>query len=68
VTFNGSASTPSPGASSIVSWVWSFSDGGSTTGLTTTHVYGSAGSYDVTLTVTDDKGQSGTLKKTVVVN
>jgi len=57
--FDGSASKDSDGK--IVSYLWNFGDGStSASGPTTTHVYGVAGSYQVTLTVTDDRGLSST--------
>lgn len=37
----------------IVSYTWTFSDGGSATGPTTTRVYNTPGTYYATLTVTD---------------
>ncbi|MFD5277952.1 PKD domain-containing protein [Pseudarthrobacter sp. NPDC058362] len=53
-SFDGSASTDPDG--SIASYAWNFGDG--TTGSTTTasHTYASAGTYAVTLTVTDNDG------------
>lgn len=54
VAFDGSASS-APGGS-IVSYTWSFGDGGSATGVTTSHTFNSAGSYTVSLTVTDGDG------------
>jgi flagellar hook assembly protein FlgD/PKD repeat protein len=47
--FDGSASTPSVG---IGSYHWTFGDGVGGDGLTTDHVYSSAGTYTATLTVT----------------
>ncbi len=56
VSFDASASSDSDG--SIVSYVWSFGDGGSWSGITATHTYNNIGAYNVQLTVTDDSGAS----------
>jgi PKD repeat protein len=40
----------------IVSYEWDFGDGGTDTGALENHTYASAGTYTVTLTVTDDDG------------
>jgi DNA-binding beta-propeller fold protein YncE len=56
--FDGSASTDPDG--SVARYDWSFGDGASAanTGPRPTHVYASAGSYTVRLTVADDAGCS----------
>ncbi|MFB6283415.1 MAG: PKD domain-containing protein [Halobacteria archaeon] len=50
--FNGSKSTPSPGAK-IVSYDWRLGDGVTAEGEVVSHGYRKDGEYDVTLTVTD---------------
>ena len=40
------------------SYTWSFGDGGSASGMTVSHEFRAAGSYVVTLRVTDDRGTS----------
>jgi PKD repeat protein len=57
VAFNGSTSSDPDG--SIVSYQWSFGDGGTATGATPSHTYAAAGSFTVTLTVTDNGGATG---------
>jgi LysM repeat protein len=52
LSFSGADSTDDDGH--IVSYVWGFGDGTTGSGVSVTHVYTSAGSYNVTLTVTDD--------------
>ena len=52
---------------SIVSWRWDLGDGTEKVGETIAHSYSSAGSYFVTLTVTDDDGATGTARGTVTV-
>lgn len=42
----------------VASWSWNFGDGATSTAQNPSHTYGSAGSYTVTLTVTDGIGQS----------
>jgi PKD repeat protein len=59
VFFNASTSTPGAGHT-ITSYQWTFGDGGSASGVTTTHKYAAAGTYTVQLTVTDEAGQSAT--------
>jgi PKD repeat protein len=64
--FNGSASSDRDG--SIVSYVWSFGDGGAAgSGVTPSHTYGAPGTYAVTLTVTDSGGQTATVTQFVTV-
>ncbi len=65
VTFDGSGSYDPDGT--IVSYGWSFGDGGIGTGVTVSHVYGLAGTYTVTLTVADNGGLIGTDTCTVTV-
>lgn len=65
VTFDGSASTD-PGGS-IAAWAWDFGDGRTGAGATATHVYPMPGSYQATLTVTDNGGLSNTATVTIVV-
>ena len=54
VTFDASASRDATGH--IVSYAWSFGDGGTGEGVTATHTYSEQGSYTVRLTVTDNEG------------
>jgi PKD repeat protein len=56
VLFDGSASVDADGT--IVSYEWNFGDGSVRTGMRRVHAYDFAGAYNVTLTVTDDRGQS----------
>ncbi|MCU0249434.1 MAG: PKD domain-containing protein [Vicinamibacterales bacterium] len=65
VTFDGSLSTDSDGR--IVSYAWNFGDGSRGSGAVVKHDYSNAGSYTVTLTVTDDRNQSASLSKSVSV-
>ena len=66
VFFNASASTPPPGRK-IVSYDWAFGDGGTAAGTTVSHAFGRAATYTVTLTVTDDRGATGSTISRVVV-
>ena len=67
VAFNGSASAATSGRT-ITSYSWSFGDGTAASGVAPTHVFGLPGAYNVTLTVTDSAGQTGTVTKTVIVS
>ncbi len=66
VAFDASASSDPDGT--IVSYAWDFGDGSTGTGVTTSHAYTSAGTFRVTLTVTDNDGLTGTSSKDVTVS
>jgi PKD repeat protein len=57
VEMNGEGSADSDG--SIVSHSWDLGDGTAAEGYSISHVYNVAGTYTITLTVTDDKGSTG---------
>jgi len=57
LTFDGSGSSDPDG--NIVSYDWDFGDGSAATGVSVTHTY-SAGIYTISLTVTDDFGNTDT--------
>jgi PKD repeat protein len=63
VFFNASASTPKN-----ATYRWDFGDGTTNTGVTPDHDYELGGTYTVTLTVTNDVGQSATVSRTIVVS
>jgi len=57
---DGSTSSDTDGT--IASYSWNFGDGTpAVSGATATHTYAAAGTYDATLTVTDDRGAQGTV-------
>ncbi len=66
IFFNASASTAGPGRR-IVSYRWDFGSGRTGEGITVSKGYDTPGVYVVTLTVTDDMGQTGTTSQTVTV-
>ena len=66
VFFNATTST-APAGRSIVSYAWTFGDGTSGSGVTVSHGYDLAAAYQVTLTVTDDRGAVGSTSTTVTV-
>lgn len=65
VTFDGTGSVDSDGT--IAGYAWDFGDGGTATGATASHTYATGGTYTVSLTVTDDKGATGTSTAPVTV-
>jgi PKD repeat protein len=66
VTFDASGSSDPDGT--IVSYEWDFGDGFIGTDVVTTHTYESAGTFNVTLTVTDDLGATDTLQQEITVD
>lgn len=65
VTFDAVSSTDTDG--SITSYAWDFGDGVTTSGVSATHTYNTAGTYTVTLTVTDDDRATSTCTEVVTV-
>ncbi|MGV9194813.1 PKD domain-containing protein [Microbacterium sp. MC2] len=57
VSFDGSGSTTSDGAT-LAGYAWDFGDGHTSTEAMPTHAYDEAGTYEVSLTVTDSLGAS----------
>ncbi|MFT5919262.1 MAG: PKD repeat protein [Granulosicoccus sp.] len=53
------ADNSTPGSSPISTWSWDFGDGGTSTFQNPTNSYGLAGTFDVTLLLTDENGCSG---------
>lgn len=64
VTFNASASSDSDGT--ISGYSWDFGDSNTGSGVTPSHTYAAAGTYTVTLTVTDNAGATGVTSHNVV--
>jgi PKD repeat protein len=65
VHFSGESSSAPDG--SISGYDWSFGDGDGAEGVAPTHTYAAAGTYAVTLTVTDSLGLTGRVTRSVVV-
>ncbi len=62
-SFDGNRSADPDG--SIASYAWDFGDGASGSGQEASHTYGRAGSYMITLTVTDNAGAKGSISKAI---
>ena len=65
VIFNSGNSYDGDGT--IVSYFWQFGDGKNSTKANPTHVYSESGTYNVTLTVTDDYGAIATITKKIII-
>jgi len=63
INFDGSKST-----GNIVSYEWDFGDNSTGTGAKVSHTYNKEGTFVVKLTVKDDKGNTASATKTIVVN
>lgn len=64
-SFDATASTDADG--SVAAYSWDFGGDGTATGATADHTFSAAGTYQVTLTVTDDRGATNALTKSVTV-
>ena len=65
-TFDGSASSDADGF--MTGYDWDFGDGQAGAGIVVNHDYAAAGTYTVTLTVTDDFGDTGVSQQGVTVD
>jgi PKD repeat protein len=66
VAFDGTSSSDPDG--SIASYAWDFGNGDSSTAAKPFTTYAAAGTYSVKLTVTDNRGATDTLTRSVTVN
>jgi len=67
ISFDGTLSSDSDGSISTYEWDWTSDGTYEGTGSNPSHSYGSPGSYDVTLRVTDNDGATDTYNETVSV-
>jgi PKD repeat protein len=67
VTFDASTSRATAGRT-ITSYAWNFGDSATGSGVQTSHTYTAAGTYKVTLTVTDSAGQTASASQDVAVS
>lgn len=58
----------SSGGGGIQSYEWDFGDGNSATGVATSHVYSTAGTYTLRLTATGTNGQTASAEREVIVH
>jgi subtilisin family serine protease/chitodextrinase len=65
VSFSDQSSDPD---GSIVAWYWDFGDGSTSAAQNPVHSYLAAGSYTVTLTVTDDSGDSASSAQGITIS
>lgn len=68
ITFPTTFTDASTGTAGLYDWHWDFGDGYISNNPDPVHTYGAAGNYNVTLTVTDITGCTGTITHTVVVS
>ena len=66
IAFDGRAS--SGGSGVIVTYAWDFGDGGTGSGATTSHIYAAPGTYQVGLTVINDRGVRASCSVVAVIN
>ncbi len=66
ISFSSAGSSDPDG--SIASYAWSFGDGGTSTLANPTHAYAAAGTYSVSLTVTDNVGATGSNSTTATIS
>lgn len=66
IIFNASRSVPNDGK--IVIYEWDFGDGYSGKGVSISHIYYDSGTYEVKLTVTNDKVRGNTTTKTLIIS
>ncbi len=64
--FDGSTSADSDG--SIASYAWTFGGDGPGSGVTSSHTFSAAGTYSVSLVVTDNGGATGSTSQSVAVS
>ncbi|HSQ27952.1 MAG TPA: PKD domain-containing protein, partial [Anaerolineales bacterium] len=64
VTFDGSQST---GGAPLVSWRWEFGDGHRSSGKIIQHAIGGPGTFVVQLTVSDQRGQTNTTTRQILI-
>ncbi|MGH9648985.1 MAG: N,N-dimethylformamidase beta subunit family domain-containing protein, partial [Terriglobales bacterium] len=65
IQFDGNGSSDPDGV--VLAYEWNFGDGATGTGNLTTHAYSVAGTYSVTLIVTDDKGSRNSATTTATI-
>jgi serralysin len=65
VSFSGAGSSDPDG--SIVTYAWTFGDGGTSGLVSPSHTYASAGTYTATLNVTDNRGGTASMSVTITV-
>ncbi|MCI0434461.1 MAG: PKD domain-containing protein [Gemmatimonadetes bacterium] len=66
VSFDGTGSSDADGT--ITAWAWDFGDGTTASGATAQRAYSVAGSYTVTLSLTDDQGAADQISQTVTIS
>lgn len=66
ISFSGSKSWDFDG--SLVSYSWNFGDGTTGSGSTISHTYSVVGTYQVSLTVTDNQGLTNTFTDSLIIS
>jgi len=67
ITLSADGSSSSSPNGSILDWSWDFGDGGTGSGGAVTYIFAFSGTYEVSLTVTDNVGYSDTTYQTITV-